>query len=214
MKNKKTLLIGGGGHARSIVESFGAARFAGYVALTPAEYPISLPYEGDDRYVTDSFSPEEFDIHIAVGFTSGASLRLRRHIIELYQAYNPVTLIASSAVVTPSSRIGAGSAVMAGVIVNRADIGRHCVINTGAIIEHDCTLQSNVFIGPGAILCGEVRVGHDVFIGAGAVIREGLTIPDGTIIAMGAVVTSSPDSDNIWAGNPATPLSSSLPTHE
>lgn len=200
---RKILLIGGGGHARSVIEAMGASRFAGYAALKPAEIPLQVPYLGDDADMLSGAAPEDIDIHIAMGFGTGGSLALRRKIIQAYAEFYAPALIAPTALVTPASTIGPGTAVMARAIVNRSAIGSHCVINTGAIIEHDCHLGENVFIGPGAILCGEVTVGHDVFIGAGAIIKQGVHIPDATVIGMGAVIVSSPTEAGTYVGSPA-----------
>jgi len=200
---KKILLIGGGGHARSVIEAMGAGKFAGYVALAPATEPLPVTYLGTDEYVSGHTSPDDYDIHIAVGFGANGSLLLRREIIGTYSRFNAASLVAPSALLTPTSTIGAGTAVMSRAIVNRSSVGNHCVINTGAIVEHDCHIADNVFIGPGAILCGEVTVGNDVFIGAGAIIRQGLRIPDNTVVGMGAVVLQSPEISGTYVGNPA-----------
>lgn len=205
---RKTLLIGGGGHARSIVSTMGRDTLAGYVANTPSTSSPGIPYEGDDTFVRSNFPPEEYDIHIAVGYTDGCSLGLRHRIIDSYGAYEARTLIAPSAIVTDCSTIGAGSAIMARTVINGAEMGKHCIINTGAIIEHDCRLGDNVFIGPGTILSGEVTVESDVFIGAGAVIRNGVTISTGVNVGMGAVVTRSLSEPGIYIGNPARKIQS------
>ena len=200
---RKTLLIGGGGHARSVIEAMGPDRFAGYVALTPAPVPLSLPYLGSDVQAVDEFSPDDYDVHIAIGFDAHGTLRLRSKMIEAYAGFKAPALIAPSALVTPMSTVGGGTAVMSRAVVNRSNVGCHCVINTGAIVEHDCHIADNVFIGPGAILCGEVTVGRNVFIGAGAVLHQGLHIPDSTVLGMGAVVISSPAVSGTYVGNPA-----------
>ncbi len=205
-RNKKPILIGAGGHARSVLENCPAAAFLGYVAPQPALEPLPLPYEGSDEYVLGNFAPEDFAIHIGVGFNNGCSLSLRRSIIESYKSFEALTVVSPSAVVTPNSKIGDGCAVMSRAVVNRSALGNHSVVNTGAIVEHDCCIGTNVFIGPGAIICGEVTIGDNTFIGAGAIIRNGITIYPGASIGMGAVVTKNITEQGIYVGNPAGPL--------
>ena len=49
---------------------------------------------------------------------------------------------------------------MAGAILNPfAEVGDHCIINTGASIDHDCIIQDFVHIAPHCTLCGEVEIG-------------------------------------------------------
>ncbi|MDE6101103.1 MAG: NeuD/PglB/VioB family sugar acetyltransferase [Paramuribaculum sp.] len=203
MADKYTILIGGGGHARSLVEVMPPDSFDAYVATSPSPEGMDIPYVGDDSKALSSLDPDTCAIHIAVGYSAGASLSLRRRIIETYKDFEPVSMIAPSAVVTASSTIGPGTAVMARAVVNRSSTGKHCVINTGAVIDHDCCLGSNVFVGPGAIICGEVQIGNDVFIGAGAVIRNGISIASGARIAMGATVTAPITSPGLYLGSPA-----------
>lgn len=201
--HKKTIIIGGGGHARSLISTMGREAFAGYVAPSPSSEAPDLPYLGDDAYVMSLFSPADYDIHVAVGFNDRCRMSLRRNIIENYHDYEAVSFIAPSAILTEGSDIGPGSAVMARAVVNCATVGPNCVINTGAIVEHDCVLDSNVFVGPGAIIGGDVTIGSDVFIGAGAILRNGITIASGVSIGMGAVVTSDITDKGVYAGNPA-----------
>lgn len=202
-KNKKQLIIGAGGHARSVIENCTGDTFLGYVAPEPASVPLTLPYEGPDEYVIENFKPSDFSIHIGVGINNGCSLSLRRSIINRYGAFDAVTVIAPSAIVTDNSKIDAGCAIMARAVINRSEIGKHCVVNTGAIVEHDCVIGQNVFIGPGAIICGEVKIADDTLIGAGATVRNGISICAGTAIGIGAVVTKSITEPGTYVGNPA-----------
>lgn len=82
-------------------------------------------------------------------------------------------------------------------------IGAHCLINTGAIIEHDCSLGDYCTINPGAILCGRVTLGEGVTVGAGAVIRDGVSIAPWTVIGMGAIVVKDITEEGTCIGCPA-----------
>lgn len=71
---------------------------------------------------------------------------------------------------------------------DRVELGNFCLLNTRCIIEHDCTLEDGVFVGPGAILCGNVSVGRNSFIGAGATIVPNVKIGEGCFVKAGTVV--------------------------
>ena len=46
---------------------------------------------------------------------------------------------------------------MASAVINPyTRIREHCIINTGAIIEHDCIIENFVHISPNAALAGGV----------------------------------------------------------
>lgn len=193
-------LIGGGGHTQSLLnmlpEGFTPK---GYTDFAPKD-GIDLPWLGPDSEATGP-------IHIAVALGADDSLAARRSLIDRFASGNQfVTLVAKSAIIAGGTSIGDGSAVMHGAIINGATIGRNCIINTGAIIEHGVKLGENCLIGPGAIICGGVTVGNDVVIGAGATVRNGVMIASGAIIGMGAVVTSSIDIPGRYVGIPAAKL--------
>jgi len=198
------VLIGGGGHAQSLMSAGFSIPFAGYVDNKVSDM-MHLPYLGNDAQFFEAVKSTgvRHGVHIAIVSGRDCNMSLRRRIIERYAAFPQVTLIAPSATVARDSVIGNGTAVMMRAIVNSAVIGDHCVINTGAIVEHGVTSGSNVFIGPGAIVCGGVSIGSDCYIGAGAVVRNGVSIAPGCTVAMGAVVTHSIDTPGTYAGVPA-----------
>lgn len=206
MKNRndsgKLVLAGGGGHALSLLESLPESIVPyGYTALSPSS-GMPLPWLGTD----EDFPVEgsECFFHIAVVYSGIPRMQMRRGIIDAFSSRGAsfLTLIAPSAIVTPNSRLSEGCAVLAGAIVNRASIGSHAIVNTGAIVEHDCIIGSNVFIGPGVVMGGNVKIGHDTFIGLGAKIKNNVSIGHDVTVGMGAVVTRDLLKPGIYHGNP------------
>ena len=56
-------------------------------------------------------------------------------------------------------RIAEGSVVMPRVVINAsAQVGRNCIINTAAVVEHDCRIGDHVHLSPGVLLGGNVAV--------------------------------------------------------
>lgn len=84
-----------------------------------------------------------------------------------------------------------------------ADIGVGCIINTGAIVEHECCVGDFSHISINATLAGRVKVGHHVFIGAGSVVRDKITIGDNIIIGAGSTVTHDLFEPGTYVGSPA-----------
>lgn len=196
------VLIGGGGHARSLTAMAPAAMKPQYY-VDPCRN-MSLAYLGDDDVFLNN--PEYADMPVLITFVApeGCSMAPRRRIIERYSGRRFATVIAPDAVVEPDSVTGSGTMIFHKAVINTGVfLGDHVIVNTGAIVEHDSTVGHNVFIGPGAIICGEVTVGNDCYIGAGAILKNGITIPDGTIIGMGAVVTKTLRTPGFYFGNRA-----------
>lgn len=197
MKHQKIILIGAGGHALSLAE-FAGENFAGYLAPSPNP-DMPFPWLGDD-----SKAGSYPEVHIAFVYAGLPLMQRRRTLIDYYEKSGAkfVSLISPTAIVTPSSRIEEGCAVMAGAIVNRASLGRNVVVNSGAIVEHDCTIGDNTFIGPGAVIGGFTSIGENCFIGLGARIANNITIADNITIAMGAVVNRNLTEPGIYHGTP------------
>lgn len=201
---REIVFIGGGGHALALLDQLASTdHLLGYVAPSCDE-GSEMNYLGTDD--AELFIPQSALVHVAVGFPRSGSLSLRAKLIASYASRSFATIISPRAIVSPRAVIGEGSAVFSGAIVGPAKAGPHCVVNSGAIIEHGCVLGQNVFVCPGAILSGEVTVGDNSLIGAGAIIRNGVTIAPDTVIGMGAVVTHSIDAPGVYVGNPARKL--------
>jgi acetyltransferase EpsM len=83
----------------------------------------------------------------------------------------------------------------------RVRVGYGCIINTGAIVSHDCTLADYVNLSPGATLAGGVTVGEAALVGMRATVNLGVSIGKGTRIGNGATVKADvPDGGIVPAG--------------
>ncbi|OON94499.1 MAG: hypothetical protein ATN31_03195 [Candidatus Epulonipiscioides saccharophilum] len=78
---------------------------------------------------------------------------------------------------------------MPSVIINCCtNIEKLVIINTGAIIEHNCSIGYNVHVAPTACILGGIYIGNFVHIGVKAVILQNCTVGDRAIIGLGAIV--------------------------
>ena len=101
--------------------------------------------------------------------------RIRKKISEKFH-FSYQTIVHQSAIVSKLETIIAkGTVVMANSVINpNVKIGKHCIINTASVIEHDCILNNFVHISPNATLSGNVQIGEGTHIGSGAVIIPGV----------------------------------------
>lgn len=200
---KKVILVGGGGHALSLLEMIpNHDIFLGYCDCKET-LAMPLQYLGTDEDVLANYAPSDYEVLHAVVYTSDVNLHLRAKLIDKFKEYQGATVIADTAIITNNSKIGEGTTVMHKAVVNRAVIGRHSIVNTGVIVEHGVSIGDNVFLGTSSVVCGDTKIGDNVFIGAGSIIRDGITICDNTIIGMGAVITKSITNSGIYMGTPA-----------
>lgn len=68
-------------------------------------------------------------------------------------------------------------------------IGKGCIINTGAQIHHEVKIGEFTEVNPGAVLLGKAEVGAFCSIGANATILPKVKIGNQVVVGAGAVVT-------------------------
>ena len=83
------------------------------------------------------------------------------------------TLIHPSAYVSPMAQVGMGSVVLPMAVVNTGvRVGDGCIINIGALIDHDSVVENYVHLAPGAIVKAENRIPTESKIESGTVIEN------------------------------------------
>lgn len=206
---KKLILIGSGGHAKSILESLSMSEkndLIGYIDLIPSSYMNSknIKYLGDDDQMSMYKDIDNLFLILGLSYIGNIpSFELREKIISKYKKYNFLQFISNNSYVSKESIIGNGTIVLNNVYINAScKIGEHCLINNNVLIEHDCTIGNNVQIAPGAIILGGVTIADNCFIGAGVVIRDSVDIVSNTIIGMGCIVTKNITDSGTYYGNP------------
>jgi len=200
---KRVVVLGASGHAKVVafVLRLSGYEVVGFLDDDPALHGavvMGLPVLG----ANDLVSRLDMDGAI-VGIGDNPSRRtwfeqLRGWGIPLVNAIHP------SAIIAQGVALGQGTAVLGNVSINvEAQVGDNVILNTGAIVGHDCTVASHVHVGPGVILCGRVRIGEGVFLGAGAVVIPEQEVGAGSIIGAGTVVISSIPAGVVAVGSPA-----------
>lgn len=107
-----------------------------------------------------------------------------------------------SAIVSDYARIGSGTVVMQGAIIQSSvNVGNHCIINTGVSVDHDCLIENFVHISPQSTLCGNVIVGEGSWIGAGSTVIPGVRIGKWSVIGAGSVVSKDIPDGVLAVGN-------------
>lgn len=135
-------------------------------------------------------------------FISIGNNSIRKKVSEKYKLNYP-TLIHPKAIIGYCVNIDSGSAVMAGAIINpNVEIGKHCIINTGAVVDHDCYLENFVHISPNVSLAGGVCIKEGTHIGIGATVIQGIKIGKWATIGAGAVIINDIPDYAVVVGNP------------
>lgn len=206
--NQDLVLLGGGGHARVVLDALELlglkTRVRGVLApmMTDREQ-VGLPWLGGDEALAE-FSPRETLLINGLGSVRGIGQRLALFDQNRALGFGFLSVIHPHAMVSAGAVVGEGVLVMVrGVVQTGAVLAENVLVNTGAIVEHDCRLESHVHVATGAVLCGGVSVGRASHIGAGAVVREGIVIGSGVVVGAGAVVVDDVRDGAVVVGCPA-----------
>jgi sugar O-acyltransferase (sialic acid O-acetyltransferase NeuD family) len=207
MMGSRLILLGGGGHCRSILSSLNRELYDDIIIADKAEL-IGQSIDGIKVEATDEDLPRLFSqgytqAFLAIGCVKADSFRriLAGRLKSI--GYELPSIIDGSAVTAKSALIGEGVFLGKNSVVNAGSlIGSCAIINTGSIIEHDCRIGSFVHMAPGTVASGHVEVGDDSFIGAGSCIKQDIKIGEHTTIGMGSVILRDMPSYSVAYGNP------------
>jgi len=209
MKQKALLIFGAGGHAKVIADLArkSGREIVGFIddvdlTRTGAKFFGGTVFAGIEAATQAQKSDNNFEVIIAVGDCKARckiAASLEKSGIPLASLVHPAAVLAADV------KIGKGTVVIAGAIINPGSkIADNAIINTAASIDHDCTIRKGAHVGPGARLGGKVSIGSESWIGIGAIIKDRVSIGNSCVIGAGALVLKDVPDNTIAYGSPAT----------
>ena len=206
---KSVIIIGAGGHGKviaDIVQKSGD-KVLGFLDDNVHEQDvfIGIPLLGPvDNYKKYE---DKAEFVIAIG-----NAEIREKIAITMQGVSWYTAIHPKAVISDIDvEIDVGTVVMANAVINAsAKVGKHCIINSSAVVEHDSFVEDFAHISVGAKLGGTVRIGKGTWIGIGASVSNNVRICRSCMIGAGAVVIRSIAEAGTYVGVPAKRIDTPL----
>ncbi len=211
------LIYGGGGHAKSVMDmvlAMGTFQIAGILedGIPAGTQVLGIPVLGA-RDILPVLA--EKGLRLAANGVGGIiDIQIRVKVFELLEScsFSFPVLKHPCAMIEPSATIGEGVQVFANAYVgSSAVLHPRCMVNTSAVVSHDCEIGSYSHIAPGALLAGLVQVGEKSLVGMGVTTAIGVKIGNRVRIGNGAIILANvPDktiiqTGRLWTGKAETP---------
>lgn len=197
----KLVIIGAGGHGKVIAD---IAEKVGYTDIVFLDDNPNVTACGLYKVVGNSASAllyHDADFIVAIG-DAKSRRRIQSELIE--NKLHIVSLFHPSSIIASNVKIGIGTVMMAGSVINSGtEIGQGCIINTCASVDHDCIINDYVHISVNAHVVGSVTIGENTWVGAGATVCNNLNIVRDSVIGAGAVVVKDISESGVYIGVPA-----------
>lgn len=190
MAKTRLLVVGAGGHGRSVAEAAELTsqfQVVGFLddSLTTGELVLGVHVLGPVASMAQHRAAANQAI-VAIGDNA-----VREKLMQQLAAagFEWATVVHPRAIVSPSAVLGAGSAVMAGAIVGtEARLGVGAIVNCGAVVDHHATVEDFGHLGVNASMAGGTVLGRGAWMQAGAALGYGMKVPAGVTLAPGEAV--------------------------
>lgn len=209
MEKEKIVVFGASDHTRYTIDIIEQAGLYEIVGILDFALEKGSAYGGYEILGRDEDLPE---LMASLGFNKGIiaigenyiRYKVVSKVSRLSSGFSFVSAIHPSAIMGKNVEIGAGTMIMAGVIINNDTvIGQHCFLATKASIDHDSSLGDYSSLSPGVTTGGSVKIGYCTAIGLGANILHGKTIGDHSVVGSGALVVKNIGDNVVAYGAPA-----------
>ncbi len=186
----RLICIGAGGHGCAIAEAILLVGEYELVGFLDDSYPEQLRVFGyrilGKICEFSKFKTQAEHIFVAIG---NNQMRENHFLEVIKQGFNIPTVIHPKAMVSPSAKLGQGTAVMAGAVVGtEALVGNGTIININAAVDHHCVLEDFTHLGVGVSLAGGVKVGKSAWLEAGSMAGYGRNIQEFSRFAPGSII--------------------------
>jgi sugar O-acyltransferase (sialic acid O-acetyltransferase NeuD family) len=200
--SRSLIIIGAGGHAVSVASVAIAAGYAVQCFVDPGRDGTALlgfPVVA----AIDAVGDAPADVAIAVG-DNAVRERLHGELIARYPQLHFPLLVHPSATISFAATLGEGTVVMPGAIVGAAaTVGRFCVVNTRASLDHDGVMQDFASLAPAAVTGGAVQIGRRSAVSIGATIKHGLRIGQDSVVGAHSYLHRDLPDNQVAYGVPA-----------
>jgi sugar O-acyltransferase (sialic acid O-acetyltransferase NeuD family) len=149
--------------------------------------------------------------HVIIGFGNNAA-RLTCGELARSMGYRLATAIHPRAIIAAGSRIGAGTVIKGGAVIDPdVTIGEHVILGSCVCIGHGSVLEDGVRVSAAASVAGHVTIGRATAIGPGASFKDRVRVGQYSLVGVGSVVVRDIPDRVIAYGVPARVMRPIIP---
>lgn len=204
--SKNIVLIGAGGHCKSVLDTLKVLKNYDKIVVIGKQEEVgknilNIICVGVDKDLCLLFKNGFTDAFVVLGLDTKRRIDKFKELKSI--GFNIPNIVDISAKVSEHVVLSEGLFIGKNAVINAGvKLGDGTIINTGSIIEHDCLIEDFVSIAPGVVICGGCTIGAGSQVGAGAIIKNNIKIGTNSIIGAGSVVVKDIDDNTIAFGNP------------
>jgi UDP-perosamine 4-acetyltransferase len=206
------VIVGAGGHGKVVLDALlcqGRDRAIGFLDADPATHGktvCGLDVIGGPNALGRLHKSGVRGVIVAIG---NNRVRQQYAAEAIAGGFELVTVIHPRATIARSAAIGRGVFIAAGVVVCAdAKLADNVIVNTSAVVDHECDIAAASHVAPAAVLTGRVRIGERAFVGARACVLPCLSVGADAVVGAGAVVRHDVPDGATAVGVPARLLDS------
>lgn len=206
--SSKLLLVGGGGHCKSVIDSLLNEYSADRVGIIDVRERVGQSISGVSVIGCDDDLENLVQQGYTHGFVTLGSVGEPARRIRLFHQLESCGYLLPN-IIDPTANIGKQVKLANGIFIGKqvvvnvgTSIGKGAIINTASTVEHDCSIGEFVHLAPGSILCGGVQIGNHTHLGAGSIVKQGVRIGTNALVGMGSVVLKDVHENMVAYGNP------------
>lgn len=197
------VIVGAGGHAVSVAN---VALSAGYTIQCFVDKNkkgldlLGFSIMGD---IAELGNPDSYSFGIAVG-DNAIRERIYNELQAKHENLNFPSLVHASATVSSFASVGDGTVVMPQAVIGpNSKVGKFCLINTQASIDHDCVMLDYSSLAPAAVTGGAVVIGTRSAVSMGATIKNGVKIGNDSVVGANSYLNKDLPDNQLAYGTPA-----------
>lgn len=199
----RLVIIGAGGHATSVANIALACGYSIECFIDKEKINESLLGTRIIANIQDIKNPEDHYYAIAIG-DNYARQKLHESLTRENTNLTFPPLVHPSATISFFTEIGQGTVIMPNSCIGpNSQLGKFCIINSHASLDHDCRMGDYSSLAPSATTGGKVIIGERTAICIASIIKHGIKIGSDCVVGASSLALHNISDNTVAYGIPA-----------